>query len=147
MRIPIRVGHHDDCSAVLIEFRKQFHDFDSVFRIEVPGRLICEDQFGIGDHRSRDGDPLLLPSGKLLWEVLGPVSDLHAFEHGIYLGMALGLVQLEVDQRQFDVFKDGELIDQIKTLEDESQVAFAQMGALAFLEFGHLVSNEVVAAF
>ena len=33
--------------------------------VEVRGGLVGEHDLGIGDHRARDGDPLLLTAGKL----------------------------------------------------------------------------------
>src|ERR1019366_1158119 len=56
------VGHHDDRDALLaIERTEYLHDLVRVARIEIPGRLIRQDEAWVIDQRSGDRDSLLLP--------------------------------------------------------------------------------------
>ena len=43
--------------------------------VQVSGRLISKDQAGLGDKGPSDGDPLLLPAGKLRGPVPGSLAE------------------------------------------------------------------------
>src|SRR5260221_2764841 len=47
-----------------------------------------------------------------------------------------------IDQWQLYIFKNGELVYQIKTLEDETNISFSQISSFAFIEFGYFNSIE-----
>ena len=49
-------------------------------RVEVPGRLVGEDQRRLGDERAGDRDPLLLAAGELAGPVLGAIGEADAVE-------------------------------------------------------------------
>ena len=59
------VGDHDDGLAVLaVERLEEAEDFVAGFAVEVAGRLVAEEQRGVGDDGPRDADALLLAAGK-----------------------------------------------------------------------------------
>src|SRR5687768_1023597 len=49
---------HDRDAALTIEALEDVHDFDARARVEIARRLVGEDDRGVGDERSRDGDAL-----------------------------------------------------------------------------------------
>jgi hypothetical protein len=61
------VGHHDDgLLEDAVQLAEQRQDLDGALRVEVAGRLVGDDEIGIGDDRARDRDALLLAAGELL---------------------------------------------------------------------------------
>lgn len=91
LRIVLVVGHHDDRRALLIELCQQAHDFQSVLRVEVTGRLIGKDQLRAKDDGTRNGYALLLTAGELMREMVGAVGDIHARHYLLDTLLALGL--------------------------------------------------------
>ena len=61
-RVVLAVGHHDDGGAFAVKFGEKFHDFHTVFRIEVSGRLVGQYELGAGDDGAGNGYSLLLSS-------------------------------------------------------------------------------------
>ena len=57
--IMIRVGNHDYCGTLLVQFTQQVDYFKSVLGVEVTCRFIGEYQFRICHHRPGYGNPLL----------------------------------------------------------------------------------------
>jgi len=55
---------HDGDAALFIELAEQFHQITASRRIEIAGRLVGEDDGGIGDQGAGDGDALLLAAGQ-----------------------------------------------------------------------------------
>src|SRR5690606_21446375 len=107
---------------------------------------VRKDNTGLGNDRAGNGNTLLLATGELLRKVISPVHDVHAFEHFFHALFSFGRGDLQVKQRQFHIFEDGELVDQVKALKDEANRALSQLGALAFSIAGLLVVAEVVLA-
>ena len=59
--------HQDDGqSLAAVELLKRGHDFGRGLRVEIPGRLVGEQNRGPVDERARDCDPLLLTAGELI---------------------------------------------------------------------------------
>ncbi len=55
----------DGDPAFLVQGLKDVHDLDTRARVEVPGRLVGEQDRGLVGERARDGDALLLAPGEL----------------------------------------------------------------------------------
>ena len=70
------------------------------------------------------------------------VHDLHFIQNDLYPLLALRSFNAQVDQRKFDVLKNGELIDQVETLEYESDVTLAQIGPFALVEMRYFGAIE-----
>ena len=64
-----------------VELPKHPHHFLAVMRVEVAGRLVGEDQLGIGDERAGDRDALLLAARKLARTMPGAVGDADLVHH------------------------------------------------------------------
>ncbi len=75
------VGDQHDRLAVVVEPLEHRHDLLGGLRVEVPGRLVGQDQLGIVDERPRDRDALLLAARELARVVVlapGEADDLEA---------------------------------------------------------------------
>jgi hypothetical protein len=59
-------------------------------------------------------------------------------ENGADPAPALGAGHFQIQQRQLDVFENGQLVDEVETLEDEADVSLAQMGPFFFGISGYL---------
>ena len=59
------VGYEDDGSPFEVQAREDAQHVLGGARVEVPGRLVREDQRGVRDDRPRDCDALLLAAGEL----------------------------------------------------------------------------------
>jgi hypothetical protein len=71
--VGLRVAHLNDGSPLAIQLFEQFHNLFSLTGMQIASGLIGKDQFGLGDHGTRDRDQLLLSTGKLAWkEILFP---------------------------------------------------------------------------
>ena len=65
---------HDHRLVVALDrLVQQLKDLVARLRVEVPGRLVGEDDGRLRDERARDGDPLLLAAGELGRPVRAPV--------------------------------------------------------------------------
>ncbi len=102
--------------------------------VEVAGRLVGEDQRGVGDDRAGDRDALLLAAGELGGEVVQAVGHAHRRQRPFGAAAALGAVQAGVGERQFDVGERGGAGDEVEGLEDEAELAVAQVGELVLVE-------------
>ena len=142
----LRVGHHDDGSALAVQFAQQFDDLGAVLRVEVTCGLVGEDELGVGHYGTGDGHTLLLSARKLLGEVLRAVADGHALQNVVYALLALRCLDAQVGQRQLHVLEDIQLVYQVEALEYEAYLALADAGAVLFVQVGHLLPQQLVAA-
>ena len=78
--------------------------------------------------------------------VVATVHDLHFVEDYLYALFSFGAFDAEIYEGEFYVFENGELVDEVKTLENEADVAFAEVGAFAFVEMGYFDTVEDEAA-
>jgi hypothetical protein len=141
-----RVRYHDDGGTALIELGEQVHHFQTIGGVEVTGRFVGKDDLGFGHYSPGNGNPLLLTTRKLLWEVVSAVHDVHAFELGLHLFLAVGRGCFQVQQGEFHVFVHGQLVNQVEGLEHKTDVAFAEIGAVALTHFGHFGTKKVILA-
>ena len=70
------VSHQDDGVAVLMQLVKQRHDFGAGGGVQVPGRLISQDEGRIVDQRAGDRDSLALAAGELIGPMIDSFSEL-----------------------------------------------------------------------
>ena len=70
------VCHHDDRDAlVTVEAGQQVHDLPAGLGVEIAGRLVGQQDGGLGDDGARDGDALLLAAGQLARRVIFAASQ------------------------------------------------------------------------
>ena len=70
------VRDHEDRLPRFVQLPQQRHDLLAGGRVEVPRRLVGEQQLGVVRKRPRDGDALLLTAGELRGTVAEPVAPL-----------------------------------------------------------------------
>ena len=129
------VRHHDDRLAeVVLELAQQREDRLGVARVEIAGRLVGDDQIGIGDDGARDGDALLLAARERARVVVEPLVEADDAQRGLGALQALGLVEMREQQRQRDVVARVEHRDQVEELEDQADVPRAPVRQLVLGE-------------
>ncbi len=86
----------------------------------------------------------MLTAGKLVRIVVGAVGDADPVHcrHDLRLSVAAG--PFAVDDTQFDVLLDRQLVDQVEALEDEAEIVAAQLRQFRFRELGDLTITEQV---
>jgi hypothetical protein len=141
------VGDHTDGGALSMEIAQQFHDGFAIAGIEISGGLVGEEDGGFSGESAGDGDALLLASGELGWVMFEAVGHADFFQCFVDTLTSLRGAHAAVGERQFDIFIDGEIADEIKALEDEPDLTVTNPGACGMVELGHWVAIEVVAAF
>ncbi len=73
--------HHDRLAQVGDRLAHELQDLGARLRVEVPGRLVGEDDLRPARERARDGDPLLLTAGELRRAVVEPVGEPDGADH------------------------------------------------------------------
>ena len=115
--------------------------------MQAPGRLIGQNQFRLADHGSGHGHDLLLAAGKLIGKQRLLAHDLKAVEDIGHHSFAFGLFYVPVGKREVEIFRDGQIVQQVILLKDEADVLFVELDATAVVEFVHRVIGEVIFAF
>ncbi len=95
--------------------------------VEVAGRLVGEDQRGVGDDRARHGDALLLAAGELGRVMAGAVEDADGVERGAGALAARLAGQAGVGERELDLGERAHPRDEVEGLEDEADLVAAQV--------------------
>lgn len=109
-------------------------------RIEIPGRLVGEQELGLGRRCPCNGDTLLLPARKLAGIVGNSVAKpdrlqlrLCSFERLIAAGKL---------QRNRDIFLRGHGREQVKGLKDDANPALPSPGKVVFVKRGEIGSAD-----
>ena len=105
----------------------------SAVRIEVAGRLVRQEDLRFVHKRSRDRDPLLLPAGELLREVVQFVGESNLLEYLEYSTADLTLGESQDLERHRDILFHGSTREEFEVLEHHTDVA-AQVGNSSGLE-------------
>ena len=115
------VRHQDDGLLVdLVQFLQDLEHVLGALGIEVADRLVRENDVGIVDERTGDGDALLLSAGELVGELVRLLDDAEpSQERDTVLAAFLGGFASE-DLGQADVVEDVERGDEIEGLEDHA---------------------------
>src|SRR5439155_7462585 len=108
--------------------RKQCQHFLRRYRVEIPRRLIGQQQVRVRNDRAGDGHTLLLPSGELPRQVREPVAQSHQLQRYCRMLQALLLLQVRQLQRQLDVLDGIQDGNQVERLKDEADVLVAPPG-------------------
>jgi hypothetical protein len=115
------VGDDDDGrSEAGVDVANQGQDLFACAGVEIPGRLVGEEDRRVDRQGARDGDALALAAGELVGEMLKPVFELDEAEklaRAVVDVLARPAAQV---QRQADVLDRGERRQQVEELEDEA---------------------------
>lgn len=131
-----------------MELLEEDEDLEGGARVEVARSLIGQDDGGIVDQGTRNGDALHLTTRHLVGLMVKALPQPHSLQgsHGTVEALLLRDAGV-VHQRQFDVFHARGLGQKVVVLKDEADLAVAQDGTLRLRHraHGHTI-EEVVAA-
>jgi hypothetical protein len=98
------------------------------FGVEVAGRFVGQDHFGIVDEAAGDGHALLFAAGKLVGPVLEPFAEPDALQQFLRLGLCLRRRHAGHAGGQGGVFHGIQFGQQTVRLKDEAEPAVAEFG-------------------
>ena len=136
------VGNHDDGRSLFVEIGEQGHYLVTVGGVEVTCRFIRQDELGVIDHGAGYGYALLLTTGELLGVVVAAVHDLHLVEDHFHALFSFRAFYAEIDEGEFYVFEYGQFIDQVETLENETDITFPKVCSFPLVEVGDFDAVE-----
>ena len=136
------VGDHDDSLAeILVEAAEHIKDDFGIFCVEIAGGLIGEKNFGLVDDGTGDGDALLLAAGHFRGAVME--AALESEELGDYIeAVRIEAVAMNI-LSDGDVASGGERGEKIEALENEADLAAAELGALGVSHGGEVVAIDI----
>ena len=108
--------------------------------VEIAGRLVGEHQRRLAGERARDRHALHLAARELGRLVLHPVGEADLLEQLLDPLLALARARALEQQRHLDVLVGGDLRQQVEALEDEADLAVADVGQLVDVELGDLLA-------
>jgi hypothetical protein len=129
------VRDHDEHRAGLARHAlQQLPHRSGVFRIEVPRRLVAQQQRRPVHQRPRNRDALPLAAGEFAGQVRRPAAQSDVLEQ--FVGSIRVVVRhlAAGELRQQDVFGGGALREQVVVLKDESDPRAAELGEQARIE-------------
>jgi len=133
------VGDHEDGLVELAAgLAEHGEDGIGVFRIEVAGGLVGEDDGRVGDEGAGDGDALLLAAGELVGAVVEAAGEAEEAGKAVEEGVIEGLSGLGDVVGDLDVAHGGEGGEEVEALEDEADAGAAEPGAIGVGEAGEL---------
>jgi hypothetical protein len=89
---------------------------------------------------------LLLTAGKLARQVFRAMRHADSFECFGGAFLSISRAHAAIRQRQFNVFVNGEIADEVEALKDETDFAVADAGAFRQRQIGDRLAAEQVAA-
>ncbi len=99
-------------------------------RIEIAGRLVCQQQRWTGHQRTGNGDPLLLATRDLRGFLVGERAEADLLEQGArQVGLRPGGFAVADHQRHQHVLQHAERRDQVMELKHEADRLIAQLSA------------------
>jgi len=90
---------------------------------------------------------LLLAAGKLVRIERFFTDDLEAVENIGHHSFALSFLDVAIGEGQVEIFRDGEIIEQVVLLENEADIFFVQFDAAAIIELMDGIFEKVIFAF
>ena len=129
-----------------VQLLEQAHDLLAGGGVEVSRGLVRE-QDGRPHHQgARDGHPLALAAGELVGLVGDAVAQVDHLQGAAGAGQPLLLGDPRVDHGQLDVVEGGGARQQVEGLEDEADLAVADLRQLVVAHLrDHLAAQDVVA--
>ena len=113
------MGDHDDETVFRHLFQK-VHDLHGGLRVEGAGGLVREDDIGVVDKRSRDGDALHLTAGELVRLLVDLIAETDFLERFLRPGFPFGCRHIGNGQSQFHIAEDALVRNEVVVLEHEA---------------------------
>lgn len=117
------VRHHDNGLAMVrVQRLQEVEDLVTRLAIQVAGRLVAQQQRGVGDDGAGNTDPLFLSAGELPRIVFRPLRQPDHRQRRGHMLLALAARERREQQRQLDVPLGGQDRQQIIELEDKTDM-------------------------
>ena len=113
------VGRDEDGRPADVDLREEPHHLLGEAVVEVPGRLVGDEELGLVDERARERHALLLAPRELLRERVHPVVELDEAEDLVGAAPPFGERDAEELQDERDVLEDGPRREELVVLEDD----------------------------
>src|SRR5439155_17976701 len=118
------------------------NDLVGSLAVEVPRRLVGQQNARLVRQCARDRNALLLAAGELRRKVARTRRETDLLQQIRGAGATLRVVQAQGHHRELDVLGRRQRRDQIEALEDESDVATADLRQVALAELRQLAAVE-----
>ena len=135
---------HNDGVALVRKLRKQSHDFNPGFRIQVPSRLIRQEDRRFVDQCARNRHALALAARKLVRLVVDAVTKPDAVQRVQSNFAPLFRADPRIDQRQLDIVQGIGARQQIERLKNEADLPISNLGQLIIVHLAHVRAVELV---
>ena len=114
------VGGEQDGGAAQVDIEEETHDLLRELVVEIPGRLVGDQDLGLVDQRARDGDPLLLSSRELAGEARHAVREPDAAQRLERDAFLPAVIESQDARQEGDVLEDRLPLDEAEVLEDHA---------------------------
>src|ERR1700722_2475206 len=114
--------HEDDRIALLVEARKERHNFFSCLGVQITGGLVCKQDRRIVNQGPGNSYALALPSRQFVWFVHHAIGQVHLAQSLLGASETFFRGRAVVNHGQLDVMERSRSRKQIEGLEDESNV-------------------------
>jgi len=143
VRHVVIMGDHNNGHPLLIQVMQQFQDARAGARVQVSSGLVRQKDRGLIDERPGDADTLLLATGKLGGEVVGPVCQPNAIKRraGAFVPVA---AIARVQERQFHIGDCGGAWKQVVGLEHEPELTVAYRSEFIVIQARDILAVEQV---
>ncbi|MCR6657697.1 MAG: hypothetical protein NVV63_18240 [Opitutus sp.] len=139
------MGDLDDGDAILlVELLEELHDLAALVGVQVAGGFVGEDDRGFGDQRAGDAHELLLTAGELRGIKVFLRDHVEAIERVAHDALAVLLGRVAIGERDLEIFVNGEVVEQVVALEDETEMFLLQLEAFLFVELVHGFAEQLV---
>src|SRR6266404_2884702 len=142
--VALGVGDLKDGGATLVEALEELHDLFALRGVQVSGGLVGENELGILNHRARHSHELLLSAGKLIRKQVFLPDDVETIKNVADQAHALFVRNIFVGERDFEIFEDRKIVDQVVALENEADIGLVQFVALLDVEFVDRLIEKIV---
>src|SRR4030042_1998592 len=117
------VCHHDDrFMGFTIEPVHQFENLSGGHLVEVTRGFVCNEDGGVGDNGTGNGDPLLFAPGELSRIVIHSLLQIDDSKRHLHVLVSLPSGETGEEKRKFHIFKGREHWNQIVELKDEPHI-------------------------
>src|SRR5436190_6676026 len=124
----------NDGSSVAVKFLEQLHDLLTLTGMQIPRRLVGQDQFGIGNDGSGNGHKLLLAARQLAGIEALLIDDLKSIQRFENHLLTLRFLEVSIRQGDIEILINRQIIQQVKTLKDKPNVFLIELDALPGIE-------------
>ena len=119
------MGDHEDRRSALVgEFADEFNDLLAHLFIEGCCWFVCEEDIGIADDGTGDGDALFLSAGELAGVMVNSLAQADEFEDVLAGSFCFGTVPFAMDvEAHANVLHGGQGVMQVVGLEDKAETS------------------------